>query len=113
MARAEWVVTEGSQRIAQGTHAEILALINERDPFVIALSDGMTIHGLTVAEVQEEPIQRTEEERMLRAFSDSLHGQIHTAADAAYRGEYNKCRELLRLVHERLNNFAPRHLNTP
>ncbi|PWL23079.1 MAG: hypothetical protein DCO99_03600 [Synechococcus sp. XM-24] len=109
MAKAEWILTEGASKVAQGSHAQILALVRERDPFISQLRDGANICGYTVGRVVAEPVERSDSERDLRAFTLSLHKQIHDAADAAHRCEYNKSRRLLLKAQERLNHYLGRH----
>lgn len=105
MAKTDWIVTEGSRKVAQGTHKDILRIVNERDPFITTLADGMQVNGLTIAHVEQPKDERSEQERSLRAFTASLHKQIHDASDAAYRGQYKKSQKLLKLVQTRLNHF--------
>lgn len=105
MATSKWVVTEGAHKIMEGTHDEVLSLINEHDPFIGRLRDGQKIQDLLVTRVERYEIPRTESEKALRAFTASIHKQIHDAADAAYRSETNKCKELLEIVRDRINYF--------
>ncbi len=106
---SNWVLTEGDHKIMEGTHAEVLSLVNEHDPFITRLKDGQKVNGLLLTKVDYQPIHRTEGEKVLRAFTASIHKEIHDAADAAYRSEYNKAESLLVVIQDRVNNFLSRH----
>lgn len=99
------MLSRGASKIWEGTHDEVLSLIAEEDPFIMELRDGMKVGDSLVTHVVNEPIQRSEQEKSLRAFTSSIHKQIHDAAEAAYRSQPNQCLRLLEIVQERLNHF--------
>ena len=109
MAITNWVVTEGTRKIMEGTEQEVLSLIQEHDPFISLLRDGLKVDGLLISRIDAEPIERTESEKALRAFTASIHKQIHDAADAAFRSEENKSRHLLKIIEERVIHFNKNH----
>ena len=109
MAKSNWLLTRGTSKIWEGTHDEVLSLVSEEDPFIVELRDGMKVGDSLVTHIVNEPIQRSEEEKSLRAFTSSIHKQIHDAADAAYRNQPNQSLRLLETVQERLNHFMETH----
>ncbi len=107
----EWVVLSGATKLMEADASEVLNFVRTLDPFIYELEDGMVIGDVIVSRAPAPAMDRNDQELALWSFSRTLHKQIHDAANASHRGEYNKCKQLLRLAHERLNNFAPRHLD--
>ncbi len=106
----EWVVLRDTTKLMEADATEVLNFVRSLDPFICELEDGMTIDNVIVSRAPATEMDRNEQELAMWSFSRTLHKQIHDAANASHRGEYNKCKQLLILVHERLDHFASRHL---
>lgn len=108
MATTDWVVMKGTIKLMEAEAGAVLNYARTIDPFLSELEDGMIVGDVVISQAPAVTMQRTEEESALWSFTRTLHKQIHDAANAAHRGEYNQARDLLLLVQERVNNYMSR-----